>query len=218
MNNVPVNPQPTYPIFADRIIIQIQDFLLDKLIWLNRSFGRAQKLVTMKEKKKYIYPGIHIRNEKYINVFPDRKLGNYSFFVIEDPQEVDFNRNQFNQIKLKYGLIFWLNLDDVFANTSERNTEAVKSHIIKLLTRDLRIVDARLSITQIYEEANNIYKGFNIEEIDSQFLMHPYAGFRFDGVLSFYEKCEEIPDYLQEGSSELVYDSNDEKIQVVKSN
>lgn len=189
MINVPINPQNTTPAFGDKVIVQIQDFLVSQLDWLNHSFGRAQKLVTKKNKTTYTYPGVHIQKEQYVNVFPDRKLGNYSFFVIEDPQEVSFNRNQFNQVKLRYGLIFWLNLNDIFANTAERNIEVLKSHIIKLLTRDLRIVDCRIFIDKIYEESINIYKGYDIKEIDSQFLMHPYAGFRFEGVLSFYESC-----------------------------
>lgn len=190
MNNVPKNPQPTSPVSVDRVIVQVQDFLLDKLPWLDHAFGRAQKLVALKDKKRHSYPGVHIKNQHYINVFPNKKFGNFTFFILEDPQEINFERNQFGQIKVKYGLVFWMNLDQIFTGATERNSELIKAYIMGLLTRDLRIVDSRMSITQVYEQAENIYKNFSIDEIESQFLMHPYYGFRLEGFLSFYENCQ----------------------------
>ena len=43
--------------------------------------------------------------------------------------------------------------------------------------------------TAIYELAENVYRGFTLDEIDNQFLMHPFGGFRFEGVLSVNQPC-----------------------------
>jgi hypothetical protein len=187
--NIPNVPKPTAPALLDVVIGQIQDLLKLKLPWLNYSFGRSQKLATTKERKNYFYPGVHIGGGEYISVFPDQSLGNFSFFAIDDPQVVEFAPNSFNTIKAKYALIFWFNLDNIFAGSEDRNTEEIKAQILKVLTRDLRLTVGRLNIESINEKAENIYKGFNLSEINSQFLMQPFAGMRFEGEILIMEGC-----------------------------
>ena len=41
------------------------------------------------------------------------------------------------------------------------------------------------------EGIKNIYRGYSLSEIDNQYLMHPFAGLRFDGILEFDEICWE---------------------------
>lgn len=187
--NVPAVPKPENPAFVDKVIVQLQDTLKNKLPWLDHSFGRCQRLVKIKDKSQYNYPGVHISNGEYINVFPDEKYKNFSFFIVEDPQNVDFRPHTTNNVRLKYAVVFWVNLDKIFANSTDRNTEALKAQIVKVLTRQTFLTFGRIDIRQIYEQAENIYKGFSIKEIDSQFLMQPYAGFRFEGEMMFTEDC-----------------------------
>lgn len=187
--NIPNVPKPTNPVLLDRVIVQIQDRLKEKLSWLDYSFGRCQRLVTMKDRKEYFYPGVHIGAGEYINVLPDQNLGNFSFLSIDDPQPVDFNPNSFNTIRAKYALIFWFNLDKIFAGSEDRNTEEIKAQILKVLTRELRLTVGRLNIESINEKAENIYKGFSLKEIDSQFLMQPFGGMRFEGEILMLEEC-----------------------------
>jgi hypothetical protein len=49
--------------------------------------------------------------------------------------------------------------------------------------------DGTIVINRIYELAENVYRGFTLDEIDNQFLMHPFAGFRFAGELGIDETC-----------------------------
>lgn len=186
---IPAVPKPESPAFIDKVVVQLQDTLKNKLPWLNHSFGRAQRLTETKDKKKRFYPGVHIANGRYINVFPDQELGNFSFFIVEDPQIVDFRPHTVNNVRLKYSIVFWLNLDKIFASSPDRNTEALKAQIVKILTRESFLTFGRIDIRYIHEQAENIYKGYSIEEIDSQFLMQPYAGFRFEGEMMFTENC-----------------------------
>lgn len=187
--NLPRVPKPESPALIDKIITELQDVLKDKLPWLDYSFGRAQRLTKKRAFKEMQYPAIHISHGEYQSVLPDDNLGNFSFFYLDDPQEIDFKPNSFNNLKVKYSLIFWVNLDKIFAKSPERNTEALKEQILKVLTRETKLTYGRLDIRQIQEQAENIYKGFSISEIDSQFLMQPYAGFRFEGQISIWEGC-----------------------------
>jgi len=187
--NIPSTPKPVSPAFTDKIIVQVQDVLKNKLSWLDYSFGQSQRLVTTKDGKDYFYPGIHLGKEKYLNVLPDQNLGNYSFFIIEDPQNIDFRAHTSNNVRLKYSLVFWFNLNKVFPSVTDRNTEALKAQILKIMTRQLFLTWGRVDVRQIYELADNIYKGFSLKEIDSQFLMQPYGGFRFEGEMIFTEDC-----------------------------
>ena len=185
---IPAAPKSILPLFTDKVISQIQDSLLS-LPWINHAFGRCQRLIAIKDSGNYFYPGIHIESGQYINVFPTSELGNFSFFHILDPQKIEFNPRTFNKISTNYALIFWLNLDSIFTSSTERNTEVIKAQILKALSRDLYLTSGSITVNNIYEQAENIYKGFSVKEIESQFLMQPYAGFRFEGEMIFNESC-----------------------------
>lgn len=187
--NVPNVPKPQNPAFTDKVIGQLQDVLKAKLSWLDYSFGRAQRLTKLKGNQKHVYPAVHLSAGEYLDVFPTDQFKNFSFFLLEDPQNIEFSPNTFNQVRAKYALIFWVNLDEIFAGSEDRNTEALKAEIIKVLTRQTFLSFGRISLRAVYEQAENIYKGFNIKEIESQFLMQPYAGFRFEGEITFTEPC-----------------------------
>ena len=187
--NIPLVPKPAVPAFLDKVIVQIQDELKAKLPWLNYSFGRAQKLVTLRNKQNYFYPGVHIGRGTYISVLPDQNLGNYSFVVIDDPQTVEFSPNTFNNIRVKYALVFWFNLDKIFPGVNDRSTEAVKEQIVGLITRNLRLTAGRITVTQIFEQPESIYRGYSLKEVDSQYMMQPYGGIRIEGEMLLMEDC-----------------------------
>ena len=54
-------PKIENPKLFDRVIGEVQDGLILKLNWLNKSFGRAQKLVKMIENKKYYFCEINLQ-------------------------------------------------------------------------------------------------------------------------------------------------------------
>lgn len=189
MINLPSIPKPENPAFFDRIIVQVQDTLKANLSWLNYSFGQSQKLIKKEENRDYFYPAVYIRKGHYQNVEPSGELGNFSFFVLNDPQQIDFNAHSLNSVKVKYSLIFWFNVDTIFHSPAYRNTEELKEDILEILTRKLFLTSGRLNVDSIYEGAKNIFSGYSIDEAKSQYLMQPYAGFRFDGELLINEIC-----------------------------
>ena len=194
-NNAPVIQNP---VMLDKIIGEIQAGLVSEVKWLDVAFGRAQRLAKSMNGKTILTPNVycggwngHGEND-YIEVSPDSKIGNFSFFEIEDPQTITAGPWA-REIKAPFGLIVWFDLTRVYNTASNRNTEKLKADILHVLNgrAGWHLTEGRIMVTKIYERAENIYRGYSLSEIDNQFLMHPFAGFRFDGILEFNELCFE---------------------------
>ena len=184
------------PVMLDKVIGEIQTGLVENITWLDVAFGRAQRLAKMANGKRIITPNVfcggwngHGPND-YLEVSPDSKIGNFSFFEIEDPQTIDAGPWA-REIKAPFGLIVWFDLTRVYNVADNRNTERLKAEILHVLNgrAGWHLTGGRVLVNKIYERAENIYRGYTLTEIDNQFLMHPYAGFRFDGLLEFDELC-----------------------------
>ena len=191
--NAPVIPNA---VMLDHVIGEIQQGLVDNISWLDAAFGRSQRLTKNVNGKKIITPNVycggwngHGEND-YIETSPDSKIGNFAFFEIEDPQTINVGPWA-REIKAPFGLIVWFDLTRVYNTATNRNTEKLKAQILHVLNgrAGWHLTGGRIIINRIYERAENIYRGYTLSEIDNQFLMHPYAGFRFDGILEFDELC-----------------------------
>lgn len=194
-NNAPVIPNA---VMLDEVIGELQKGLYDNVSWLDSAFGRSQRLIKEIRGKKVITPNVYCGGWRghgpndYIEVSPDSKIGNFSFFEVDDPQTIDVEPWA-RQIKAPFGLIVWFDLQRVYNSKTNRNTEKLKADILKVLNGRSGFVmrKGRIQITKIYERAENIYKGYTLSEIDNQFLMHPFGGFRFEGILEYDELCTE---------------------------
>lgn len=182
----------------DEVIAQIQTGLVDGLPWLDAAFGRAQRLTKEISGKRIIVPNVfcggwrgHGPND-YIEVSPDAKIGNFSFFEIDDPQTIDAGPWA-REVRAPFSLIVWFDLTRVYGTASNRNTERIKANILRILSgrTGWHLQQGRVAVNRIYERAENIYRGYTLSEIDNQFLMHPFAGFRFEGTLEYEELCVE---------------------------
>lgn len=191
--NAPIIPNP---VMIDRAIGQIQTGLIENISWLDAAFGRAQRLAKEMNGKRIVTPNVycggwrgHGEND-YIEVSPDSKIGNFSFVEIDDPQTIDAGPWA-REIEAPFALIVWFDLTRVYNSATNRDTEYLKAQILRVLNgrTGWHLDDGRVQINRIFERAENIYKGYSLSEIDNQFLMHPYGGFRFEGVLSVSELC-----------------------------
>lgn len=183
-------PKPENPVMIDRVLACIQDALINNVWWLDHAFGRAQRLVTKKDGRDYYYPAVYIGKEDYLNVLPEQVLGNRTYFTIDDPQQVEFNPRRYNAIRSPFSLVLWYDLRSIFKTSKERNTEEIKSQIMRVLSGVVLPSGSRIEITRIYEQAENIFKGFSLKEVDTQFLMYPFAGLRIEGTLTYREDCQ----------------------------
>ena len=195
--NAPIIPDP---VMLDAVIGHIQQGLVENISWLDAAFGRAQRLVKMQGGKRIVTPNVYCGGwnshgpNDYIEVSPDSKIGNFAFFEIDDPQTIDAGPWA-REVKAPFGLIVWFDLTRVYDTDLNRNTEKLKAEILHVLNgrTGWHLPSGRITINRIYERAENIYRGYTLSEIDNQFLMHPFAGFRFDGVLMYDELCIEPP-------------------------
>lgn len=185
------------PVMLDKVIGQIQQGLVENISWLDVAFGRAQRLTKNVEGRSIITPNVycggwqgHGEND-YIEVSPDAKIGNFAFFEVNDPQTIEVS-TWIRQITTPFALIVWFDLTRVYGVPDNRNTEFLKAQILRVLNGrgGWHLENGRIVLNQIYERAENIYRGYTLSEIDNQYLMHPFAGFRFEGTLQFDELCE----------------------------
>lgn len=199
-------PYKPNPVLLDKVLQDIQKVLSEKLPWLNYAFGRAYKLVEHQtEGSKFIYPAAYIGNSEYISLVPNDNFGNFSWFDIYDPQRVTQVVQSLPQYTFSGALVFWYNLDSIYGDNTFINTEEVKEEVLRVLTSPGLIKTiGKLSINEIYERYENIYKGYSLEKIynnydysgqgiqnmDKQFFMYPYAGLRIEFTLTTRELCQ----------------------------
>lgn len=193
MTNAPIIPGA---VMLDKVLGTIQEALVDGLPWLDVAFGRAQRLTKVVEGRRHTTPNVfcggwegHGPND-YIEVSPDAEIGNFSFFAIDDPQVVQPGLGQ-REFRTPFGLIVWFDLRRVYGEASNRNTEQLKAQVLDVLSgrSGFALTEGHIEVSRIYEQAQNIYRGYSLDEVDNQFLMHPYGGFRIDGTLYYTEIC-----------------------------
>lgn len=186
-------PRITTPYLFDKVIRELQQALKEGLPWLENSFGRVERRVTEVNERRLYVPAIYEQDGMYGIMLPDDRLGCYSFFVMHDPQEV-LNRMQTEvRIKSPFSLIVWVDMRRVekkMRMPDERNTEYIKEQVLSVLeTASKR--KGHISINRIYERAENVFDGFSLDEVKNQFLMSPFAGFRFYGEMIVTNDCNQ---------------------------
>lgn len=181
-------PTPINPVLIDKALIEIQSNL-SGISWLNHAFGKAQKGTRIHKERQVFFPSVYVGGKDYMQVFPDSHIGNFSFFCVEDGDVVNYAG--FKSIKdftASIGLVVWYDFRTVYeSDWEERTIEHAKNEVIQLL-KSMNLTKSRIQIKRIYDEADNIYKGFTHDEIDRQFLMRPFGGFRIDIDLVYWEK------------------------------
>lgn len=181
------------PVLFDKLINQINIALVAGLPWLSNAFGRAFTIVKKLDNGEYLEPAIYINNNDYLSVLPSDELGNYSFITIADPQEYDNSvLNSKGVLKAKGSITLWLSLETIFADSSLYLSENVKLQILNIITKPGILSNGRITLLSIEEKAENIFKQYSIKQIDSQFLIHPYCGFKFNCEFKINEVCKPI--------------------------
>lgn len=183
------------PVLLDKVLQDMQTTLLVKLPWLNYAFGRAYKLVENRpDGAKFIYPAAYNGNGEYISLLPNDNFGNFSWFDIYDPQKITQVVQSLPQYTFSGAIVFWYDLSSIYEDETVLHTEEVKDEIIRVLTTPGVITTTgKLTINNIYERFENIYKGYsgqNIQDIDKQFFIYPYAGIRIEFTLTTRELCQ----------------------------
>lgn len=167
--------------------------LLDKITWLDGAYGLAQRIERVVNGKKVVtptyYKGDSTYTKEYVELLPDKKLGNYCFFWLLDPEKYEYISRRPGIIHSPVALIFWFDTREVFQADNVRDLEALKLEILKVISREFRLSAGRVFFNKVFSHGNNIFREFTLDEIDNQSLVHPYAGLRFEGEIVFDEPC-----------------------------
>lgn len=181
--------QPTRPYLFDRVIQSLQDSL-GELSWLNHIFGRSERLVNVRNGVNEYTPNVYLGRNEYEPLLPDnRELGNFCFFRLEEPQNISVPFATSNRVKAPFSLIVWVDMRTVGATYDDRNTEQIKEQVLKTLRRGW-LKHGSITLERVYERAENVFNGYSLKEVDNQYLMAPYAGFRITGEMQIDEECD----------------------------
>ena len=180
--------QPARAYLFDKPIQCLQD-ALGTLSWLNHIFGRSERLVQEQDGRKVYTPNVYRGKNEYISLLPDNTtLGNYCFFVLDEPQTIGAPMGIQNRLRAPFSLIVWVDMRKV-ENNDARNTEYVKEEILKTIRRAW-VKHGAVEIGKVYQLAENVFQGYSLDEVDNQFLMQPFAGLRITGELIVDEECD----------------------------
>lgn len=192
----PSIPVPTSPKLWDYAVAELQSELAANITWLTSAFGKAQRMAkTGPDGREIRFPGVFTGSNSsnslggYLNMFPDGHIGNYSWLDVADYQEMQVERELYQELRADIGLVFWLDLRTAYpADYESRTIEHAKSDVITAL-RAVRLTRSTLLIDRVAERVENIYRGYTYSEVESQFLMFPFTGFRLDGEMIIREQC-----------------------------
>ncbi len=188
---VPNIPLITSPVGVDKAIQEIQVLLANNLLWLDRSFGRANTGSKKVQGRDFYYPEVYDGSAEYLDVSPNDNLIAQSFFIVDDPEKINsFIPYQTTGLfQFNVSIIFWYNLDEVKRSQSysynHRFTEELKKQILEVLMLN----QSNFIPDSMSESVEEIYKGYSIDNVASQTLKHPFAGLRINGILSFEDEC-----------------------------
>lgn len=188
MRNIERIPMKAHPRLFDIVIGEMQQGLAAQLPWLSHAFGKAERLVKIIQGRRYYTPNVYTGGNDYELIAPDSNFGNYCFFTLDEPQGVAWSAGDMSTVRAPFSVIFWVDMRTI-PDAEERNTEAVKRQILRALNGGIFVRSGRFSIARIYERAENIFKGFTLDEVDNQFLMHPFCGWRFEGEIVITDSC-----------------------------
>lgn len=167
--------------------------LLEKIPWLDAAFGLAQRIEREVKGERVVAPAYYrsdpVHTNEYVELLPDKKLGNYCFFWLLDPEKYEYVPRRPGVIHSPVALIFWFDFRKVAEAANVRDLESIKLNILKVVSREFRLTHGRVFFNKIFSDGNNVFREFSLDEIDNQALIHPYAGLRFEGEIVFDEPC-----------------------------
>lgn len=175
------------PALFDAVFSDIQDSLSSQLSWLDNTFGKAERIQRQIEGKRYYEPAWYMKDGDYRLLSPTDTLGNYSFFLLGEPQITDFEVWGSTGVKAPFSLIVWADIRKI--DRTDRNAEAMKENVLKVLNGGTRTIAGHFEINRIYERAENVFEGFTLDEVTNQYTMHPYIALRFVGQVYTHTHC-----------------------------
>ena len=177
--------QQTYidPKLTDKALLPIRQKLENNLLWLRSAFGVCE-VHTDNDKKKR--PIIYQNGIDSIDLFPNDRYGNFSFFHRRDGDEFEQINTRTLKINSPLSLIMWGRFKDVSTDNELISVENVKHEVLQVL-KSIRNKSLKIELQKIYSNPAKVYNSFTTSEIDGSQTMRPFFCLRFDLDLKFYD-------------------------------
>ena len=162
---------------------------LRTLPWLDQVLGRAWKVTKdTTSGKKVTHPCVYTHGNEYEDVAPSGDLGNYSYFLLGDPESMD----GYGRMRYAASLIVWCDLRRCFATDpgNRRDTETLKAQVLEAIGGVS--YEGSIAVTKVYEDPKNVFAGLTITEEDARLTEQPYMAMRFDLAILAPAPCGTI--------------------------
>lgn len=178
------------PVLIDRFFGYIQDTLSGKLEWLDVAYPKAERVQKKNGQtgKRYYQPVVYLEGNDYDSLLPDDRRGNYSFFILDDPQDYTQHTGMPGEVSGSCSLVFWFDYEKVFGEKDLHSKDEVKLQVLEAL-REARIIGGKLKVLRFWDQSENVFKGFGLDEVENQYLTHPFGGFRIECKYIIEEDC-----------------------------
>lgn len=167
---------PQTPVLTDAFIVAFNAKIIQTLPWLTNRLGKVQEITKHLDGKYVKTPAMFDINTDYIDIFPDDKLVNYSWFQFNTVEP--FSSLRMARIRAKANFNLFVDLRTIYPNVQSRNSENLKLQVLTAL-KAMRLSNSSFQVINVSERFADVYKGFKINEIDDKYFMQPYCGLSF---------------------------------------
>lgn len=185
----------------DKAIATLQA-ALQSLSWMDKVYGRAweRKIPKRQDTTRIVAdvynsqtrtrivrePFAYAGNKEYISMLPNDALKSYAFFVAagEETFESRERRSLPYLTKRKASVIVWVNLKEL--GYEYIATEPLKSEVLKLLQKEVCVDSVDSSAD---ERSENVFSGFDLDEVRQELLAYPFMGFRVNFTVKYSQEC-----------------------------
>ncbi len=186
--NIPI---PTNPVEIDRAIVDLNAFLVLKLVWLEFGYGRAYNKLDKDSFFPLVYRG-KIKNDfRYFNAMPDNDKIGQCFFLVNSQRLLQQSNGLYGYVEYEVSIIFSVNLEKV--NEALLETEIFTENLVKqvkdCLIRQNLGKFYRLQIDKIIYRFREVFDDFDLNRKQQQAEKAPLDHFRFDCKITLLEEC-----------------------------
>jgi hypothetical protein len=185
----------------DKAIADLQK-ALGCISWFDKVYGRATEhkvpersmvqrttgdLYSSETRSRLVrQPRAYAGDGEYIILLPNDELKCYGFFVATGPEEFEEKQRKFAPLKAtrNVALIVWADLKALGHDFP--NTEPMKADVVKVLQKEKCVQSIN---SYIDEHSEQIFEGFDLDEIKGEKLAYPYGGFRLNITVEYSYSC-----------------------------
>ncbi|GGG97310.1 hypothetical protein [Pedobacter zeae] len=187
-------PNPTG---LDVAVVELQKAIAE-IPYIERSFGRAMIFKENINGNVVTLPKVYQGEKEYYNPLPNGNFIASTFILATGPEECeDFSQFEDNFFTRKVALVFWGNLRQIDPAKDYIFLEEIKNDVLNAIRycKGFKSYDSYIDekYSEVFKEFTSYISSQSRDtsntEIDTQYLMYPYSGFRMNLTLTYTQPC-----------------------------